>query len=132
MTLSNHDVANLCEIADTVAQYNCFEKRYDKVSVEFSQGITVNVNGCRYLFQYIYSDDASEFVKKVCQLARERGEKIHKIDDIVSNMLTQLEAENLIDLSGGCLSDVQALFGRLKEQVPKLNIPEGCYEKDDF
>ena len=126
-------MANLCEIADVVAQYNCFEKRCDKVSVEFSQGITVNVNGCRYLFQYIYSDDASEFVKKVCQLARERGEKTQQIDDIISAMLMQLEAEDLVDLGdGGAFSEIQTMFGGLKKLVPKMIVPEGCYEKDDF
>ncbi len=133
MTLSNNDVANLCEIADVVAQYNCFPARYDAVKAEFSQGIVFYVNGCRCAFQYYFSDNALEFAKKVCELAKDRGTNIRKIDKIIASMLMQLETEKLIELDQENLNEIiRVMHERLMKQVPKLKVPEGNYEKDDF
>lgn len=133
MTLSNHDVANLCEIADVVAQYNCFLNQYDRVTVELSEEIIIRVNGCSYTFQYYFSDDALEFAKKVCELAKDRGEQIAKVRNGIRNLLTELENDGAIDTTGmGRAPLFQELKDRLELQVPSLKVPEGCYEKDDF
>ena len=133
MTLSNQDVANLCEITDVVAQYNCFLNRYDKVTVELSQGIIIRVNGCSYTFQYYCSDDALEFAKKVCELAKDRGEQMAKVRNGILNLLIELENEGAINTTEKEQVPLfQALNDKLKLQVPSLKVPEGCYEKDDF